>query len=1066
LAGTGLGKQGYSIISQGELETLLKAQPFERRLLLEEAAGIIKYRQQRDEVQRRILNSHNDLLRLDDLLDELFVRREDLKDKSERAARWIEISAAHSELEKRLLALELVQLEEELDKRLRELRSTRDQLSAAEEEFSVVRQRQEEQQQALEQHIEQTRATELRQKDIENALTAAVSEHRLCEERIKNDQERIRSGREEQEKYRGILAETEEDLQQKQENLRDEKRRLEAREDEYQALLEESERLRVELEEYGLRLTEEKSRVFERAQEEVRLRNHLARLEQELRQAREKSERTAIYKTERENRQAQLEQRIHGLSASYEDDHNEMRKMHLRLNELEEEYRLQQEDMENLRRGETRLDREVGQLDNQLLAIKEQERSYSGYSQSVRDFLLREQGAKKSLPGIRGLAGELITVPAGLETAIEVAMGRSMENIIVDQAVQAQRAIEELKRQHLGRITFLPLDILQANKLSQKTKNEISAWPGVLGVASELIQFDPAYQVAITYLLGRIVVVETLSQGLDIFRSKNFGVRLVTLDGDVLQPSGAMSGGSKEKRHRSPLQRKAEIRQLELQRAKKQKELEKERDAIEALYDSMLDAEGELRELRQRQTELMTRSRITAEQEEQVKQELSGNERDLRLYRRELEDLSKHMEEVAQKNAEAQKTYEKLLEENRRYSEESAETRAVFDQKQRELDIREERARAWQEQLQSRTRELANLTANLEQFEQIRNSCRRSLDEAEQAERELQQDMEEQQLRRDGQQSIIQQREQELRAIRKQREQEMKLENEAREELGELKTLLLRQELSRNELEAAHRSLELKQIRIETELEGQQFRWQEKFAAEEHRVWYEPISVNKAREQRRRMEELAEQLSLLGQVDTESIQEYEHICERVNFLEQQTADVKAAKSGLEKMLKETEKMMSDDFTAFLAAANESFRETFTDIFNGGDANLQVQPGEDEFNDGIELVVKMPGKRRQSLSLLSGGEKALTCIAFLFALLKLNPSPFCVVDEIDAALDESNLLRFTRFIKRMAQDIQFIVITHRQATIEAGQRIYGVTMAEQGVSTVLVLNYEQAQQIAE
>ena len=1065
LSGTGLGKQGYSVISQGELEALLKAQPFERRLLLEEAAGIIKYRQQRDEVQRRIQNSSNDLLRLEDLLSELYDRRTDLQEKSLRARQWIELDTAHRQLDKELMALELVQLQGELQKRQQELAGVQGQLVLARQTYTEMRATQEARQLKLEQQQSQLRAVESRQQEREARLAEANSELRICDERINNDQERIRSGREEQKKYRAILAETEEDLQEKRDRLMVEKQRWEEKEEEFQVLKEETATLQSAIDEYQQQLSAEKSLVFERAQEEVRLRNQNLKLEQELKQAQERGERAGIHLQEREHRTQLLSEQIGDLRRLYEEDHDALRELRLRLSELEEEYGLQQEEMEHLRREENRLDRELAKLDNQLLAVREQERNLSGYSQSVRDFLLRERGQKKGISGIRGAVGELITVPEGLEVAIEIAMGRAMENVIVDQAEQARQAIELLKREHLGRITFLPLDILQARRLEERQRLEVLSWSGVIGVAAELISYEPDYQLAMDYLLGRIIIVEDLSRGIDLFRQKNVGLRLVSLEGDVLQASGAMTGGNASRRQSSPLQRKNEIRTLEARRAERAAELETERQRIEQLYDRILDAEGELRELQQRQTELLTRSRITAEQVEKLQQEKDRVEQDLKWYRRELEQEQQRQEELQRELAGLRQNYEALLEQNRRLSEDSAATRAVFDQKQRELDVREERARVWQEQLQNRAQELEALRNNLEQFQQIQASCQRSLEEAEQAELELQADLERRHQQKAEQQSLITVYGQELAELKDQREAEERNEQSCRENLQELKQELLQHELQGNELEAAYRSLELKEIRIVTELEGQQLRWQEKYGTENYEPWYQPISVAKAREQRREMEKLAEQLSALGAVDPDSIQEFERIQERYAFLEGQINDLQQARSSLEKMLRETEKMLSEEFNTFLTAASDSFQQTFVDIFNGGDAHLQLQPSEDEFHDGIDLVVKMPGKRLQSLSLLSGGEKALTCIAFIFALLKLNPAPFCVVDEVDAALDESNLLRFTRFIQRLAKDIQFIVITHRQATIESGERIYGVTMAEQGVSTVLVLNYEQAQEIA-
>jgi len=261
------------------------------------------------------------------------------------------------------------------------------------------------------------------------------------------------------------------------------------------------------------------------------------------------------------------------------------------------------------------------------------------------------------------------------------------------------------------------------------------------------------------------------------------------------------------------------------------------------------------------------------------------------------------------------------------------------------------------------------------------------------------------------------------------------------------------------------RSSEMRMVRIETELEAARNKWLEKHSPEEPARYEKDMTAGELRECRRRTEALKEEIELLGPVDIESIKEYHEVKSRYEFLQQQSSDLIAARDSLEKLLAETEKIMAQNFAQFLLLANESFRITFTEIFGGGEAQLVLEADCDYLAAGVDMLLKMPGKRSQSLNLLSGGERALTCIAFIFALLRLRPAPFCLLDEIDAALDETNLMRFTDFLKNMAGDIQFIVITHRQATIEAGSNIYGVTMPQEGISAILSLDVEESISLA-
>ena len=260
------------------------------------------------------------------------------------------------------------------------------------------------------------------------------------------------------------------------------------------------------------------------------------------------------------------------------------------------------------------------------------------------------------------------------------------------------------------------------------------------------------------------------------------------------------------------------------------------------------------------------------------------------------------------------------------------------------------------------------------------------------------------------------------------------------------------------------RALEMKSVRLETELEALLTLWQEKYESEDFAAYVSNLTSRQIRDNRMRIEELRSQIELLGPIDIDSIKEYDDIKVRYDFLHQQTGDLSAAKISLQNLLQETEKIMANNFSGFLTLADESFSKTFMEIFNGGEASLNIESVND-LAAGVDIVVKMPGKRSQSLNLLSGGERALTCIAFIFALLRLKPAPFCLLDEIDASLDETNLIRFADFLKRMSNDTQFIVITHRQATIEAGSNIYGITMPQEGISSVLSINCDKIQSLA-
>jgi chromosome segregation protein len=392
------------------------------------------------------------------------------------------------------------------------------------------------------------------------------------------------------------------------------------------------------------------------------------------------------------------------------------------------------------------------------------------------------------------------------------------------------------------------------------------------------------------------------------------------------------------------------------------------------------------------------------------------------------------------------------------------QTKVQLENCRRELAIKQERYQSNEEQLAMKKKEIDSLTQNIRQFEKVQESYRQSALEAEELQKKLNGAASQQTTLVN---TMINEAEQ-----LKQRMQSLTAEVEAigaeiqglnkkatvlNEGLAPLQTKL---EIGQEKI----RNIELRQVRLETELEGLAQQWQDKFNGEDPALYNVLASSRQVREYKLTLDELRDQLEQLGPVDIEAIKEYDDVKARYEFLRRQIADLSAAKVSLQNLLEETERIMARNFIQFIGLAEASFQKTFREIFNGGDAALSLESMND-LNCGVDLTVKMPGKRNQSLNLLSGGERALTCIAFIFALLRLKPAPFCLLDEIDASLDETNLIRFTDFLRNMAGDTQFIVVTHRQATIEAGNNIYGITMPEEGISSVLSIRSEQMESMA-
>ncbi|MEA1960360.1 MAG: chromosome segregation protein SMC [Bacillota bacterium] len=1063
--GTGMGKQGYSIISQGELEDVLNGQSFDRRLILEEAAGIIKYRHQRNEVQRRIIATSNDLIRVEDILVELETRREELGIKAEKAVKYKDLQTVFTTLEKTLLTSEI--------------RSNGLQLKDKRKLYNQKGQEQEQLQKQVEclkntvlqeegqlEEIRQTVNKLIEQKhQLDSDIHAKESEIKLGEERIHNFEERMNNAGLDAEKYSKLIAELDHDLTGKIEDYNREEGSLKQRQSDLSELEKTITGKDNEINILLAQFEDHKSLVFEKAQREVEIKNQMIDQEGVIKKDQEKKERLLIHVQSNTDTLKLLKEQLGQMKEKQQTTEEQIQALQREQIDMQNEMVTFQEQKKNLEDKLGKDQREQFSMESKLQALRDLEKNYSGYSEGVRALVKSHQQRKKSLQGMVGIVGELINVPQGMEMAIDVAVGKGLENIIIHTAQEAKKAIDYLKRNSLGRATFLPLDVLRTQTLSPGVIQDIKKNKGVLGIASELIEYDPGIARAVDYLFGRVLIVENMDCGLNVFKNTRASVRIVTLEGELINVSGAMTGGAHSKRRSSPLQRKGEEKalhqRLQILSAGKNKNEGLLRDTS-AKYQEMNERYSELKN---HLSELMFQKEMLEQEYGNVQNTIENNQTDSVAYQREISQLENSMHQQEQIRFNLQGQFETVHLENFSFSEDVEGLKENIELLRRNYAVNRERYHSQQESLIMKKRELETLQTHIQQFTQVRESYQQSLGEAESLLQQCKTGIEQQRLQIESGQKIRVTTHGSLAAVRERLMNLQEQEKQVSMKLEKLRNSLLPAQRQLDVIEQNLRSIEMRMIRIETEMEGLENRWREKFGAE---LWEQESEILKnaeLREYKNRMESLQREINMLGSVDLEAIEEYEKCKARYDFLRTQSNDLKEAQESLQRLLGETEKIMSNQFHDFVKEANNSFQYTFTEIFGGGEAALIVEEDEDPFSSGIDIAVKMPGKRMQSLNLLSGGERALTCIAFVFSLLRLKPSPFCLLDEIDAALDETNLLRFSGFIKRMSTEMQFIIITHRQATIEAGEMIYGVTMPQEGISSILSLNFEDVESIA-
>ena len=1049
---TGLGREGYSIIGQGKIDEILSVKSADRREVFEEAAGISRYRHRKEEAERKLAHTDENLVRVNDKIAELELQVEPLREQSERARKFLV-------LRDELKGLEVSVWLDTLER----LRASHIKLDA---DYQEAARQKEEARVALERLYAAAEAlsAQMREKDVEadrlrfesQSREAAAAELESAIAVLKNNvqnnldnAQRIRADLDQQEGRADSLAGQ---IGQRQERL-------------------------AEIEDKLTRMREELRGKSEQAQEAARSAGTLARELEELRQkeametataAEAKALLSALAAAAQEvlDRDETVRQELRELDSRLEEGRAAQRQARKALAKAVEErdavqnvisgYALRLESRrkkaEQARERHMKLQMDENALSSRVKMLTEMEKLHEGYSKAVK--LVMGEAQRGSLQHIHGPVADLLKVPEEYTVAIETALGGAMQNLVVDREEDGKAVIQYLKRRDAGRATILPLSSIRPGELreGQALRRE----PGFVGVGDQLISFQPQYRNVFSNLLGRVAVMEDLDHAIAAARKYGYKFRIVTLDGQVLNPGGSMTGGSAS-RSAGILSRANELerlneqgRGLREQLAQAAKALEEaDREAAAAGYemetaqsqlreweDAILKAEGEAAHCDSVVADLERQSSSQREELEQLKSRSAQIESDTRGARSRIQEL--------EGAAAALK------------SEAEGKVRGQTDLQDRSARI---------------TRELSELTASLAALEAEQETTAKSLGELKSLRDDMAGD-------REQNQALIGQYEEKNRQFTQEigektaRLQELRAENQVRSEeiraLGEEKLALEGQRnqadkdsrAKNDELLAMEREVSiLEQRKVAAAMEEKQLLdklWEtyelSHEAAKQHRVEIE--SVPKAS---RRIGELKRAISSLGSINLGAIEEYQRVNERYTYLTDQRDDVQRAKGELEEIIADITGEMKTIFAREFQTIDQAFGQTFTELFGGGKATLELEDPEDILNCGIEIKVQPPGKALKIITLLSGGEKAFVAIALYFAILKVRPTPFVVMDEIEAALDDNNVARFAHYMRSMADKTQIIVITHRRGTMEEADVLYGVTMQEQGVSRMLTIN---------
>ena len=1048
---TGMGREGYSIVGQGKIDEILSVKSADRREIFEEAAGISKFRHRKEETERKLERTEENLVRINDKIAELELQVGPLRSQAEKAKKYLilrdelrtlEISVWLENLDK--IKTDSIKLNTDYalaQQELERANAALDELYAASEQFAEKAHANDMEQERLRTECAELDAKRSEEDAAVAVLRTGIEHNRASIERVENDL-RDQSGRAE-----SLTAQ----IAAKHARIEELAAQAAELEEELRAFLAQAEELARTAGEAGSEVEALRAREALAASDAADCRADVSAINAGLA---ELAERRATLEAESESVDGQLTEKRRAASASRraleeaQEEADAVRNI-ISGHTLKMEGRVKRE--ETARQKSIDLTMEKNNLDSRIHLLSEMEKEYEGFNKAVR--LIMQAAEKNALRGVHGPVANLMTTDKRYAVAIEIALGAGMQNVVVDREEDAKSAINFLKQRDGGRATFLPLTAIRGDVLREAG---VEREYGYVGVASQLVQFDKRYAEIFNNLLGRTVVVEDMDCGIAIARKYSNRFRIVTLDGQVLNRGGSMTGGS--------VSRSAGI----LSRANELKELTARREALTEKLDAALrEADEAKRDLNAAQYELDVAREQQRGAEDAVLR-LTGEKKQydmlLESLRTRESDIAAELESITARTEELKKAAAAREEEIKKHEAEAARCRAESEEKLAGQNELQRDSAHLGDEIAARKSTLAGFTAE-------RETTERALGDLETLAQQMRGD-------EDGRRALIEDYRAKIKAAEEEIAQHdavtasLRADAEKRRaELAELAEAKLTLEGERSANDRRYRECNellsqtqaaagrLEQKRVTAAMEEKQILdklWESyelsHSAAQEQRIELE--SVPKAS---RRINELKREINGLGNVNVGAIEEFDRVNTRYTYLTGQRDDVEKAKEELLGVIENITSEMTVIFKEQFALIRESFQETFLELFGGGKATLELEDKNAVLDCGIEIKVQPPGKALKTLSLLSGGEKAFVAIALYFAILKVHPTPFCVMDEIEAALDEPNVIRVAHYMRRICDKTQFIVITHRRGTMEAADVLYGVTMQERGVSKVLTIN---------
>ena len=1052
---TGIGKDGYSIIGQGKIDEILSNKSEDRRHIFEEAAGIVKYRTRKQESEKKLEHTKLNLLRINDILTEIEGNLEPLQMQADKAKKYLNLREELKNIEIGLFVYNIEKYKQDLEKVVQDIEIMQSQCNDEEGRLERVKILKEELKSSIDEITETIENMSNIGFESQKQIEQLNSDINVAKTRIANNNENNERYLKEIEEQNAKIKELKDEIEQKEakkDNLKQNKEKFEKELNEKQAELDKlTEKLsskELEIEGYKHTVEENTDKKYE-LQSEINAQNinyqnfekRQAQIKQEMQSTISELDGTRLNKED--------------IAKQFNEIENKKNKAQNSLNEVAKQREEANQKIKSFESNINILSSEMRIKESRLKFLIETEKEKEGYIKSVKSLLKDCENIKELGKGMNGVLANIIEVPDDLQIAIEMCLGASLQNIVTETETDAKRLVEHLRKNNLGRASFLPISSVRGKKLDKIKGNE----SGVIGIASDLIKYNKKYEQIILNLLGRTVIVDNMDTAIKVAKQNGYTFRIVTTEGDLINPSGAITGGSVAKKTVNILGRGKEIEKLEKEIKNLKQKIEKlENDkqnyeeSIEGILELSANLEKELQEID-----------ITYATEKQkvisINENIEKLEKRLNRLKEEQANLEKQKEEAVSTKGDLQVEINKIVEQNEELSKIITEFAELNKDDQKYIDDLNfditnlkisvssfDESEASIQEIQERiNQELENAHTSIEnkntQIEQIKKDN----EELEKSIQETLQKIEEVKESVNSSSSKIE----ELKKERAQKSE--KLSKQEDEITAKFKVI--------EDLKGQLVKLDVKKTKIEEDINGIINKMWEEYELTPNNAEQYQKPENVALTQRR-VNSLRTEIRELGSVNVDSIEEYKNLKDRYDFMSEQRLDLENTMSKLRKVISEMTQIMKEQFKEKFKVINKNFGEVFAELFGGGKAELTLEDEENILECGIEITVQPPGKKLQNMMLLSGGEKAFTAIALLFAILKINPAPFCVLDEIEAALDDVNVFRYADYLKKFTDHTQFLVITHRKGTMEVADTVYGVTMEESGISKLLSMKLKQ------